>query len=124
MTDTDLIASGALITSFFTLYYTYSTDKKNKKNDLRKDKLIYLKDLTLIIRSIHFNSDTPSKEHAFDNLRDQLNYCSCFEESTTFDKSSEELDDNFYSLIHTQTDNEFLTIKEDLIASIEKLKKL
>lgn len=122
MTTTDIIATGALIVSVASLIYTFYSNHTSKERELKKEKVIFLKSLAKLIRSMTFTHTTDIKNNILDSIREELNFSTCYENNKNFIEFSEELDDNVYSLSQSTCSEDFSNLKERIIENIKSFK--
>lgn len=122
MTTTDIIATGALFVSVASLIYTFYSNHTSKERELKKEKVIFLKSLAKLIRSMTFTHTTDIKNNILDSIREELNFSTCYENNKNFIEFSEELDDNVYSLSQSTCSEDFSNLKERIIENIKSFK--
>lgn len=122
MTTTDIIATGALIVSVASLFYTFYSNHTSKERELKKEKVTFLKSLAKLIRSMTFTHTTDIKNNILDSIREELNFSTCYDNNEKFIQFSEELDDNVYSLSQSTCSEDFSNLKERIIENIKSFK--
>lgn len=122
MTDSDIIASGAVVVSIFNIFYTYRSSVNISNNNLIKEQYTYLRQLAKIIHSFSFEKGEIDKQNILNEIREELTYCSCFQNNDSFEKFSCEIDDNTYCASEAENKEDFEELKNKILTSIEKFK--
>lgn len=123
MNSSDKIALGALILSAISLLYTFFSNKENKKNEIKNEKLSFLKSLNKIIRGMSFTDSDDTKNNILDLVREELNYVCSFDDNiSSFNEFSEKIDDKVFLLSRSTCINDFTTQKEEIIQEIKLYK--
>ncbi|SMP86360.1 hypothetical protein SAMN06314042_10244 [Epsilonproteobacteria bacterium SCGC AD-308-O04] len=122
MNTSDYIASGAFLLSLGSFGYSIYSNNENTKNNIKREQTNYLKQLNRIINNINFNSDDLIKQNALNSIREELNFCTCYEDETSFQNFSTNIDDNFYMLCSAIVEDDFLLTKEKCLNEIQNFK--
>jgi hypothetical protein len=123
MITSDYIAFSALLISFGNVGYTIYHDKKNETDNIKKEQISYLKSLTQIIKSISFHSTDELKLDQLELVRDELTFCSCYDQNKPFQNLSLELDDMVYVMCTTKNEHDFKEQKNASLSEIRNFKK-
>lgn len=118
MITADIISGLALIVSAGTFFYTIHVNNQSTVRNLKKDQSNYLKSLTRLVKTITFSSSPEFKENTLDSLREELTFCTYFDNNLSFQEFSLNLDDNVYVLCNSQTEYDFNSIKDTCISDI------
>jgi len=122
MTSSDYIALSAVILSLLSFLYTNYTNSKHNERIIKKEQNDYLKHLTRLVNKIIFTEKSEIKYNILNSLREELTFCTCYENNTKFLNLSEDLDDNIFILCTTKSNEDFLQIKERCITDLRKFK--
>jgi len=112
----------ALSISAGTLYYTIRYNTNNTKKQTKKDQNDYLKLLTRLINKMVFNNTPELKKQMLNTLREELNFCSVFENDNEFNDLSKDIDDKAYMLYVLSDINIFKQTKEKCLKKIRNFK--
>ncbi|PNV83481.1 MAG: hypothetical protein C0627_05135 [Sulfurimonas sp.] len=122
MTSSDTIASIAVLFSIGSFGYTIYSNNKNNENIKTREQLSYLKSLNRIVKSITYETDSNIKESTLDTLRDELNYCTCYDNKVEFEDFSANVDDFFFAMTSASSKNDYSDLKEKCLNEIQNFK--
>lgn len=122
MIDSDIIASGAVVVSIFNIFYTYRSSVNISNKNLKKEQYTYLRQLAKIIHSFSFEEDEVNKQKILNEIREELTYCSCFQNNDSFEKFSCEIDDTTYCAFEAKNKEDFEELKNKILICIENFK--
>lgn len=122
MTTSDYIAFSALLISFGNIGYTVYRDEKNKNDSIKKEQVSYLKSLTKLIKSISFHNTEELKLDQLELVRDELTFCSCYDNNMQFQDLSVKLDDIVYLMCNSEDENDFKEHKNKCLSEIKSFK--
>jgi hypothetical protein len=122
MTSSDTIATIAIIFSVASFGYTIYSNNKNNKDIKTREQLSYLKSLSRTVRSIAYETDSNIKESTLDTLRDELNYCTCYDNEIEFEDFSANIDDFFYAMTSSSSKDDYSNLKEKCLNEIQNFK--
>ncbi len=117
-----IFSASALIISAGTIYYTIRYNTKNTKKQTKEKQNDYLKLLTRLINKMAFTNTHELKEQMLNTLREELNFCSVFENDNEFNDLSKDIDDKVYMLYDTKEINIFKQTKEKCLKKIRNFK--
>ena len=122
MTTSDYIAFSALLISFGNIGYTVYHDEKNKNDSIKKEQVNYLKSLTKLVKSISFHNTEELKLDQLELVRDELTFCSCYNDDVQFQDLSVEVDDIVYLMCNSKDDSDFKEQKNKCLSEIRNFK--
>lgn len=122
MTKADYIAIGAVIISIISFLYTLISNANNSKKELIKERKNFLKLIAKLIRSIKYQNTEIEKTNILDEVREELNYNTCYEDNDKFIIFNEDIDDSVYSLIRSECPNDFDILKDEILEKINNFK--
>lgn len=123
MTSSDYIASIALIVSFGSFLYTIISNISASTKAVKKERVNYLKLLTRLVNNITFVSEQEVKQSALDSLREELNFCTCYESELSFQEFSTEIDDTVYVICNSSVEEDFLSSKNRCLEKLRSFQK-
>ncbi len=117
-----IFSASALIISAISLFYTIRYNTNNTKKQTKEKQNDYLKLLTRLINKMAFVNTPETKEQMLNTLREELIFCSVFENDNEFNDLSKDIDDKVYMLYDTKEINIFKQTKEKCLKKIRNFK--
>lgn len=122
MTTSDYIALGALLVSGASFLYTWYLNNENNKRTIKKDQFDYLKQISRKVNDFYFEQVEDDKQNIYNQIREDLTYCSCYLNNSNFKDFSCDMDDTIFVLYESKNKEDFNKIKSQILLMIETFK--